>query len=97
MSLRDLIGAAGDATERELWRLLSRLRNAAERDPEVDYCEDCRNPIFHDDTMVSTCEVRGCWFAATKREEDRPDWCKPRAAILRAMEAEGRATGGKDG
>ena len=84
MTLRGLIEAGP-----ELKRFIDRLIMAAEADPCFATCESCGNPFFLDtDDLVSTCELGGCWFAATGREQDRPAWCEPRAAILRALEEE---------
>ena len=56
-----------------------------ERDPDVVACEECGAPVFPDDERSTVAEVTGCWFAATRREQDRPKWCLERQAIMKAL------------
>jgi hypothetical protein len=84
--------------------VLRKLLQSACADDRVVKCEVCNGPVWDDEERSSVSDVPGCWFAATRREQDRPAWCLERHmlgaeieamenefyACLRAPQAEGR-------
>lgn len=65
--------AAGDAGPVECVALpvadYRRLLVSAEADADIDWCEECRAPLFVEEpARASTDEFVGCWYAATGDE-----------------------------
>ena len=70
--------------------VLRKLLESARADDRVERCEACHGPVWDDEDRNTVADVPGCWFAATRRERDRPAWCLERhmlGAEIEAMEA----------
>lgn len=73
-------------TKAQLETLSKLYHSATGCDRDVMICERCGNPIFMDDSHISTTEVIGCWYAATLQEKHRAPWCLDRQFMFAHMD-----------